>query len=254
MKISFWIVLFFTLSISSCEVMMPYSKTQPAPPPDKDTISISEAKEKDEINTFYSKYYKYVSPQGSIRYSARMYYGLQEEILKEFALFDVHHPIIREELSKFPIASFFSPTAITIPSDKKSMAELLYKPLLDTIFMQSNKSTELHAEIVVLGFTDETNPFEDSTLYLDVLAKSQKETLSKQEFYYYTSYFRAKEIGDMLSKLILDRKPTFKKYDKIIIDLIQEGRGTEFPDVKRSYEAEDDKRRITKVYWKLYQQ
>jgi len=183
-----------------------------------------------------------------------MYYGLQEEILKEFAQFDVHKPFNREVFVKFPIASFFSPTAITIPDDKKSKAELLYKPLIDTIFSHPGKSTELHAEIIVLGFTDETDPFADSLLYNEVLSKSQKETLSKQEFYYYTSYFRAKEIGDMLSKLILERKSSYKKYDKIIIDLIQEGRGTEFPDVKRMYEAEDDKRRITKVYWKLYHQ
>lgn len=232
---------------------MPYSNTASVPVSNEDTSGM-ESKEKDDINTFYSKYYKYVSPQGSIRYSVRMYYGLQEEILKEFAQFDVHKPFNREEFVKFPIASFFSPTAITIPDDKKSKAELLYKPLIDTIFSHPGKSTELHAEIIILGFTDETDPFADSLLYNEVLSKSQKETLSKQEFYYYTSYFRAKEIGDMLSKLILERKPSYKKYDKIIIDLIQEGRGTEFPDVKRMYEAEDDKRRITKVYWKLYHQ
>ena len=52
--------------------------------------------------------------------------------------------------------------------------------------------------------------------------------------------------------ILNNKKDAFLEFEKASIDIIIEGRGIEYPDAKRTYELEDDKRKITKVYWKVY--
>ncbi len=247
------VLLFLCLTISSCTLFMPLPATQSVPTVHSQKLPLAiPVKSKDGISrTFYNKHSKFITSRDNIRYVERMYYGPRADILKEFADLDTRKEISKDEYTKFPIASFFSANAISIPADKKEKAESLYSALIDTILSKTMFEPNRHIEIVVLGYTDETLLEDNVDLYNTLLVKSQHEHLSKQEFYTYTSYFRAKEIGDILSSLLEKRKVEFQQYNKLMIDIIQEGRGIEYPEIKREYDTVDDKRRIAKVYWKL---
>jgi hypothetical protein len=201
----------------------------------------------------YNKHFKIVTPQGYQRYVERIYYGPQTEILKDFAKIDIHQELVKEKYNKFPIASFFSPSAISIPEDKKEKARLLYKPLIDTLLLNPDTELNYHFEILILGYTDESSIDEDSILFSELITKSPHLAYSKYALSNAVSYYRAKDIGTMISAVLNERKDEFKMYNKLIIDIIQEGRGLEFPDLKREYEFIDSKRRIAKVYWRKIQ-
>ena len=237
MKTFFFLIILLNLSLNSFSNEFYLS------------LKNNEVIDNDDEKFFYNKHYKRISSTKQIHYRERIYYGPQADILREFA-----HPFSTSEidsktLTKFPMASFFSPTAIRIPFEKHGKADSLYETLVDHIFSGEHIPSTTHVTILVLGYTDFSAIDEDSTLYKELLAETQKEFLTMEEYYQYTSYFRAKEVGNIISKLIHQRKEDFTTYDKLIIDIIQEGRGTEYPDTKRNYEMIDDKRRLTKVYW-----
>ncbi len=58
-------------------------------------------------------------------------------------------------------------------------------------------------------------------------------------------------MGQLLSTLLLAEAEKIQSYERIMVDVIMEGRGIEYPDPTRSYELQDDKRKIVKVFWKV---
>ena len=139
-----------------------------------------------------------------------------------------------------------------MPEDKKEMAIEIFRPIVDSIINEMSTSRTLHAEIVVYGFTDEAPIDESTTNYQEVVNYSKKISLSENEYNNTLSFLRAKDVGDIISMLLSINLEKLKRYDQAIIDVIMEGRGIEYPDYTREYELEDDKRKIVKVYWKVY--
>ncbi len=203
------------------------------------------------IMASYNKHYKFTTTEGNIRAIERYYFGPQTDILKDFAHLESKNIINKEEFIKYPMASFFSETAIQIPSDKKVKAREIYQPLIDTLFDKLEKKSNIYIEILILGYTDFSSLDTDSLLFKEVMKKSQKSFLTMNDYYSLTSYYRSKEIATMISSLIDMRQNEFNNFNKIIIDIIQEGKGIEIPDSKREYESIDPKRRIAKVYYKI---
>ena len=60
------------------------------------------------------------------------------------------------------------------------------------------------------------------------------------------------EVGDIINEQLAAEFAQFNQNEKAIINVIVEGRGIEYPDPTRDYKSVDDKRKITKVYWKVY--
>ncbi len=201
---------------------------------------------------FYSKYYKFNTGQSYIRTVERNYYGMQAEMQGELNKYNIKKGLNIEEYNKYSKASFFQTDIFEIPADMKAKAVDLYKPLLDSIFMQVQNNQAFHAEILVLGYTDETPVPYDSPVYNQLLTLSRKKLFYNNDYYNVLSYYRAKEVGDIISTLLANKKNNLVQYEKASIDLIVEGKGIEYPDAKRTYQLEDDKRKITKVYWKIY--
>ena len=119
--------------------------------------------------------------------------------------------------------------------------------------MLAGEKKSFHTEILVLGYTDEAAVPYNTPIYNELFAKSQNKYFNNTAYYNTLSFYRAKEVGDIISKLLEEKKSSFENFDKLSIDIYVEGRGIEYPDAKRVYDQEDDKRKITKVYWKIFQ-
>lgn len=200
----------------------------------------------------YTKYYKFKTGQSYIRAVERSYYGKQTDMQAELTKYDIKKGFNIEQYIKYPKASFFQTDVYEIPADVKSKAIALFEPLLDTLFLSVDPKKNFHAEILVLGYTDETAVPINTPIYNQLLTMCKQNAFYNNDYYNALSYYRAKEVGDIISTLIQNKKNSFTKFDKASIDIIVEGRGIEYPDAKRTYELEDDKRKITKVYWKVY--
>lgn len=200
-------------------------------------------------STFYHKYYKFTTNTEQIRFIERFYYGPKQDIIKDVNAIETDKELNRLDYTKYPTASFFNASSISIPEATKEQAVNAYTPLLDTII--NSATNELHAEILVLGYCDDTPLEFDTPFYEELMLRSQKEYLFPTTYRNYVSYFRAKEVANMISEIMHKRKHEFTKFNKVIIDLYVEGRALEFPEARRTYQDIDAKRRISKVYWRI---
>lgn len=204
---------------------------------------------------FYSviqKNYKNQNGQGYTRITERNYFGLQNEAPSTFKQFDVKKGININHYNKYSLASFFAPGIYTIPDDTKSIAYDIFAPIIDSIFQYTEKDTFLHGEIVILGYSDETPVSLSSPSYKMIAALQNKASLTEKEYKNYLSYLRAKEVYDIITKLYSDKMDKLTSFSKVLIDISAEGRGIEYPDATKNYKLVDEKRRITKVYWRVY--
>lgn len=202
--------------------------------------------------TYYTKNYKTQNGQGYLRNVDRFYFGFKNSAAETFKQHDYRKGINVVDYNKFNKASFYGTGIYTMPEDKKEMAIEIFRPIVDSIINEMSTSRTLHAEIIVYGFTDEAPIDESTTNYQEVVNYSKKISLSENEYNNTLSFLRAKDVGDIISMLLSINLEKLKRYDQAIIDVIMEGRGIEYPDYTREYELEDDKRKIVKVYWKVY--
>ncbi len=202
--------------------------------------------------TYFTKNYKTQNGQGYIRNVDRFYFGFKNNAAEAFKKNDYRKGINVIEYNKFNKASFYSSGLFTMPEDKREMAIEVFRPIIDSIINEMNTSRTLHADIVVYGFTDEAVIDDTTASYQEVVNYSKKISLSETEYNNTLSFLRSKDVGDIISMLLSINLEKLKQYDEAIIDIIMEGRGIEYPDFTREYELEDDKRKIVKVYWKVY--
>lgn len=201
--------------------------------------------------TLYTKLYKFKTGQSYTRAVERYYFGPQATMLNAFNKYDIKRGFNIEHYTKYSKASFFQTDVYEIPANMKSKAIEQFKPLIDSIFQQAGTQNTFHAEILVMGYTDESPiPF-NTPIYNQLLTMTKQQFFNNNDYYNALSFYRAKEVSDIISVLLSNKKNMFDQYDQFTFDIIAEGRGIEFPDSKRSYELQDDKRKITKVYWKV---
>jgi len=248
MKKYFLIVSVWMLWLGSCTLMQHKSYTPKDPlPENKQALPFVEKP------AYYSKYYQFKTGQSYTRAVERAYYGMQAEMLQELNKYNIKKGFNIEDYNKYSKASFFQTDVYEIPADMKSKAVDLFRPLLDSMFLLAAQHRSFHAEILILGYTDEAAVPYNTPFYNQLLKLSKQKYFYNNDYYNTLSYFRAKEVGDIISDLLAKKKSSFYQFDKATFDIIVEGRGIEYPDAKRTYDLEDDKRKITKVYWKVYQ-
>jgi hypothetical protein len=218
-------------------------------PPAKPQVIVQE----DNPMTYYTKNYKYKTGQGYTRNTVRCFYGRRNNAADLFRKNDYKKGINVIEYNKYNKASFYSDRVFTMSEDKKEIAIELFRPILDSIFKQEGIATTLHAEIIVFGYTDETEVDKNSTSFIEIANKLQKPDMTVFEYNNAISFFRAKDVGDIISTLLTINSDKLNSYQEALVDVVIEGRGIEYPDYKRSYELEDDKRKIVKVYWHIFE-
>ncbi len=200
---------------------------------------------------FFSKFYRFKTGQSYTRSVERLYYGPQADMMPEMNKHDIRRGFNIEQYIKYSKASFFETDVYEIPADLKNLATDLYKPLIDSLFTLAAANERFHAEILVMGYTDESPVPYNSPVYERLLNLQKVSYFSNNDYYHALSFYRAKEVSDIVSKLLAEQKSVFKQFQHFTIDLVTEGRGIEFPDAKRNYALQDNKRKITKVYWKV---
>ena len=79
--------------------------------------------------------------------------------------------------------------------------------------------------------------------------KMKGSTLNSRSMNSYLSFLRANAVASIIRDLILERSAELKLYDKVYLELLMEGRGEILPDTKKKFKADDERRRIVKLYW-----
>lgn len=251
MRIKQIIILNIILLISSCAVFHGKIQThEPYYTPSSNKVKIINKVE--EAPSIYEQSYKFKTDQNYIRSVERIYLGLRNNMQETLGKYNIRKSFNVEQYNKFSKVYFFPSNEYLIPNDIKNKAIALYKPLIDSIFDISNKNKKSHIEMLILGYTDEERIPYSTPIYNELLSKNKKEEFNGLEYYNALSYERAKTISDFLVSIIKEKLQSSNTLHKISFDLIIEGRGIEYPESKRAYDLEDDKRKITKVYWKLY--
>lgn len=240
-------LLFLTLLFSLQVIAQPkgYKRN---PPAGKPPVMIIE----ENPMTYYTKSYKFKNGQGYTRSVERFYYGRRNNAADLFRINDYRKGINSTDYLKFNKASFYPDGVYTMPEEKREIAIELFRPILDSVLRENTGTKKLRAEIVVFGYTDETPIDENSPSYADICTQLNKYGISEMEYNNYLSYLRAKDVGDIITTLMTINSDKLSSYDEALLDIIFEGRGIEYPDSTREYELEDDKRKIVKVYWKIY--
>lgn len=224
-------------------------RKRPNPPAAKPQVIVQE----ENPMTYYTKNYKYKTGQGYSRTIDRFYYGRRNNAADLFRKNDFKKGINVIDYNKYNKASFYSDGVYTMSEDKKEIAIELFRPILDSIFKQEGNATTLHAEIIVFGYTDETEVDVNSTSFIEIANKLQKPDMTVFEYNNAISFFRAKDVGDIISTLLTINSDKLNSFQEALVDVVIEGRGIEYPDYTRSYELEDDKRKIVKVYWRIFE-
>lgn len=204
-----------------------------------------------EKKLFTTLYYKFHTGQYFTIAGERYYYGFQNEMQPELNKYEITKRRNISEYRKFSRASFFQTDVFEIPVEIKQQATEIYTNLLDSIFKETDNLNKVHIEILIVGYTDESPIIEEKSIYKQLLKLSKKENYIHNEYYNDISFYRAYEVAEIMNSLVLEQKNKLLKFERASLDIIIEGRGIEFPEVKRNYSKIDKKRRIAKVYWRV---
>lgn len=152
---------------------------------------------------------------------------------------------------KFPKAVIFPKHVFELSTERREQASNVFQPLIDSILAIPTDRDTLFAEILILGYSDETPRMEDIIAYDYLCRQSRSSYLDQAGFMDWFSFIRARETGSVIMELLQANSSLMQNFDYVVIDLRIEGRGIDKPDPQRSYADIDEKRRIAKVYWRI---
>jgi hypothetical protein len=208
-------------------------------------------KDTSEPRVFFKKEYFFNHSNQQYQSVVRNYFGVQQDMLSTFKNNDIRESFNSTDFTKFNMASFFSESSYELSAEKTAQAKIYFKPIIDSIFYTAQHDSNLHAEILVLGYCNETETNLDD-FNKEVLSQKIKKTVSTNiEIRNAISYLRAKAISDLIEQLVEKNNYEFQNYQKVLLDVIAHGRATSLPELNRTYQAHDEKRRIAKIYWRL---
>jgi len=249
-------ILFFVSCLSRRTNLSTYPNANPNPTTNTtlDTENISSENQEEITDSVieYVKSFKIITGQNYHRSVQLYYYGLKSQLQETLVKYDPKKGVNILLYKKFPKASFYAGDTYKIPEEKREQAVSVFAPLLDSLVKKNRNGSIFRAEIVVFGYTDEETIDTNTENYQQLLLSAQQKSMTENEYINYLSYLRAMEVGDIINEQLAAEFAQFNQNAKAIINVIVEGRGIEYPDPTRDYKSVDDKRKITKVYWKVY--
>ena len=106
--------------------------------------------------------------------------------------------------------------------------------------------------LVVNGYADGQSIDTASELYQTLLSYLKKPDAERKQLNWALSELRAKEISDLLGRLLEQKKEAFKQTDKLNFSFYGYGQGETYPSKKISnYQEDDERRRIVLIYWSV---
>ncbi len=152
-----------------------------------------------------------------------------------------------KSISLFPKGQFLIEDGI------RPLAIKTFSPLVDSIIGRAKQqaSHSLIVQILIYGYTDGVRISDQSPLYQTLRPYMKKIPMTSENINLHLSYLRANEIGKIISEIVDQRKSDLDSFDKVFIQIVQEGKGEELPDAKKKYETNDERRRVVKIFWRV---
>jgi hypothetical protein len=172
--------------------------------------------------------------------------------LKKFTMLNEALDISRQ--NPFDLAAFFGPGRYNIPQENYSQASEMFLPAIDSLILFSNKYADIKrtSTLVVNGYADGQNVDTASGLFQTLLQTLEKNEAEKKELNQALSKLRAKEISNLLGKLLDEKKDAFLAGDKLTFTFFGYGQGETYPSKKiTNYQENDERRRIVLIYWSV---
>jgi len=171
----------------------------------------------------------------------------------------VNYGMISEVLDKagqsqFDLATFFGPGEFIIPADKIEQAITAFTPVVDSMLKFAARYPGLpkNSTLVLKGYADATGILPGSELYYRLSNQLKEANPGRAALNLALSKLRTESISTLVSQVIQKKHPEFTKRNIVHIELIQEGRGEEKPNVKiHDYTDDDSRRRIVLFFWSL---
>lgn len=172
--------------------------------------------------------------------------------LKRFTMLNEALDISRQ--NPFDLAAFFGAGKYNIPQESYKQASAMFLPAIDSLIIFSNKYADVPrtSTLVVNGYADGQNVDTASGLFQILLQTLNKNDAEKKELNQALSQLRAKEISDLLGKLLKEKGGEFQGVDKLDFNNYGYGQGETYPSKKiTNYREDDERRRIVLIYWSV---
>ncbi|MEN9548416.1 MAG: hypothetical protein RIR12_1007 [Bacteroidota bacterium] len=154
----------------------------------------------------------------------------------------------------FNLAAFFGPGGYKIPAEKKSTAENLFAPVIDSLILFSNKYESIlrTATLMVEGYADASGISASSTLAKKISQYLGEATAEREQLNGGLSAMRADEISFLLNQIVKSRYADFSSINKIVFENIFQGKGEALPNPNiKNYAVNDERRRVVIIYWNV---
>lgn len=183
------------------------------------------------------------------RYKSRANYRL-----RRFTMINESLDIIINQQHMFDLAAFFGPGKYEIPSDKQTIAEKSFSPLIDSLvaFYQKYADVDKKATLVIFGYADGNGFNQESEIYTTLVTMLNDSTATKQALNQKLSELRAVNIGNLMELSIEKKIPNYKEIKAIDFLFVQKGKGEEYPSKKvTDYREDDERRRVVLLFWNI---
>lgn len=150
----------------------------------------------------------------------------------------------------FEMKKTFMPGEYTITNQSKSQVRSIYMELCKRVldFAAKNSNIKQIADIEVIGYSDAQEIRLNSTLEKELNQFRSIKVTSSSELNQILSEQRAKSIVNYLEELFNEMKTdALRKNLNIVLNFI--GKGESLPDMTKSYNTDDERRRIVEVRW-----
>jgi hypothetical protein len=154
----------------------------------------------------------------------------------------------------FNLAAFFGPGGYKIPLEKKSTAENLFAPVIDSLIIFSNKYESIlrTATLMVEGYADASGISATSTLAKKITQYLGEVSVEREQLNGGLSAMRADEVSYLLNQIVKSHYADFKSINKIVFENIFQGKGEALPNPNiKNYTTNDERRRVVIIYWNV---
>ncbi|MBN8667420.1 MAG: hypothetical protein J0M30_07940 [Chitinophagales bacterium] len=153
---------------------------------------------------------------------------------------------------QFNTSSLFAPGQYHLADNLDNRS--IFQPLVNelTNFAGKFSGKKLTASVIILGFADADPIAPESGLAQLLKQGSEKTDWTSADLNQELSRRRAESVGKMIKRMIADQTTGKPAYSQFSTEVLPQGRGEEYPDpAVTDYQANDERRRIVKVFWNI---
>lgn len=174
--------------------------------------------------------------------------------LRRFTMINESLDVIVNQQHIFDLAAFFGPGKYEIPTEKTTIAQQAFSPLIDSLVGFYNKyaDVEKRATLVILGYADGSGFNPESDIYKSLATVLNDSLPSKESLNQKLSELRAVNIGDLMEQSLEQKIPNYAAIKFIDFLFVEKGKGEEYPSkLITDYKIDDERRRVVLLFWNI---